>query len=234
MNTKLLTTMVALAMAMPATAAADVCKDIESGDGKVAIEKAVTTEGCTANLTKDTIIKGSGVGKIVAGKHGVIIKLNGHKLTVRDLPVHFSGDFAIAIHGKNDAADVVEFDNVVLKDLKSMDCGDAARTRVGAVVWKVKSANLDLTAMNVRVRHGVVVGAPMPEGDEHPSPKAQGTAKVSGPIAYCPGKWNHGKTAVLAFERAVSWTGGVVESVGPCDFEDPTLVNLRDLGLPNK
>ena len=177
--------LIILAMTWPLTAAADVCKDIEQG-GTVTIKTLQTTEGCTATLTKDTTIVGSGAGKIVTGVHGVVVKLNGHMLTVNSLPIDFKGDFAIAVHGANAATDKVTFTGVTLSDLSTIECKQAG-TRAAAVLWKVKSATVNMSATNAKVRYGAVVGAPMPS--EHLPPAQQGNAAVTGPIAYCPGSW---------------------------------------------
>ena len=229
MNTTMLNALLfAAVLAAPVTANADVCQAIAAG-GTVKIEDVQSTSGCTATLTKDTTIEGSAAGRIVAGTHGVVIKLNGHKLTVKALSIDFQGDFAIAVHGNNQSSDVVTFDGVKIKDLSSISCA-GAKDRVGAVMWKVKTANLAMNVENGKVRYGLVVGAPMP--GQHTPPEQQGTAVVAGSIPYCQGAWSHGDRAILAFERAVTWSGGEVESVGPCDFEAAMLKNLRDHGTP--
>ena len=212
-------------LALPAANAKDdVCDKIEAGEK---IEGELTTNGCTVTLSKDTTIEGGGT--ITASK-GVLIKLNKHQLTVKDININFGGPYAIAIHGNDDDNETVTFSKVTLHDTSSKDCAKASG-RMGAILWKVKSATLEMTATDAKVRHGVVFGAPM-SGDHKP-PAEQGEATVEGSIAFClGGSWPHNKNRILAFERAAKYAGGVVESVGPCDFEDPVLVSLRDTGLP--
>ncbi|MEM7678151.1 MAG: hypothetical protein AAF449_19340 [Myxococcota bacterium] len=232
MNITKLSGLIAMAMAIPATTYADICKDIEVG-GKVTLSKDTTTEGCTATLKKDTVIEGDGVRKITTGKHGLVIKLNGHALALKKVNIDFSGDFAIAVHGNNVATDKVVFENVTLNDLAKIECKQAG-ARVAAIVWKAKQADINLTAMNAKVRFGVVIGAPMPPGEHKGELKDLGTATISGPIAHCEGKWKYGGQAVFAFERDVKYPGGTVHSVGPCDINlGMPMLLLRDHGLPS-
>lgn len=231
MNITKLSGLVAIAVIMPATAYADICKDIEAG-GKVTLTKDTTTEGCTANLKKDTMLEGDGTRKITTGKHGIVIKLNGHALGLKKINIDFSGDFAIAVHGNNVATDKVTFESVTLNDLAKIDC-TAAGERVGAVFWKTKQAEVNLNAMNAKVRFGVVVGAPMP-ATHHKGPLSDlGTATISGPIAHCEGKWKYGGQAVFVFERDVKYKGGTTHSIGPCDINGGMPMLLRDHGLPS-
>ena len=229
MKTRILSGLVGVSLTMPAAAMADVCKDIEAG-GTVKIAKDVSTDGCTATLKKDTIIESDG-GRIATGKHGVVIKLNGHSLSMKKVNIDYKGDFAVAVHGDNKPSDKVLIDGVILHDKSGVECKSAA-SRVGAVLWKTKTATVKMTASDGKVRYGVVVGAPMPK--DHKPPAELGTASIVGSIAHCKNSLEANVGSVLAFERAATFNGKIVESVGPCDFKDPTLINLRDIGLPNK
>ena len=230
MNRMLVSGLVGLTMGVPATAAADICADISSG-GTVSITKNASTEGCTASLSKDTVVQGDGKSVITTGKHGVMIKLNGHKLTVKDVKIDFSGDYALAVHGNDSASDGVTFTNVTLNDKATVDC-KSAEDRVGAIVWKVKTATIAMTASNAKVRHGLVVGGPVPKNTKSSAFAAFGTATVSGAIAYCKGSWPQGDKAVLGVGRVVTWNGSPITSVGPDDMNSTTLSSIYSSGTP--
>ncbi len=220
MNHTIYATTLALAIfiwAIPATAIADVCSDISAG-GTVKLARISQTDGCTAKLTKDTTIEGSGKSTIIAKKHGVKILLNGHKLVMNGVKIDYSGDFALAVHGTDANNESVTFNGVVLNDTAPGDCR-IAKDRFGVILWKVKNGTLNMTANNGKVRHGLLVGGPpsKPPVD----PKNYPVIVVRGAIAHCSGLWPYRDQAILASQRRVSWGSAAVQSVGPDDFPAP-------------
>ena len=240
---RVLLALVAIAAVPAAAHAADLCTEIvnasTTASGKMDLKTDMSTDGCTATLKGDLVIDAKG-GKITSGAHGVTFKLNGHKLTLNGVRFEFSGDFAVAVHGTDHPTkETVAFTNVVVKDLKNTTC-KAAKDRFGVILWKVMNATLSkITVADVKVRHGIMFIAPLPTSSATLLPGTntapQGTANITGTVAYCQGKWSPEQAIFMYGRQSLVWNGKPVMdsmSVGPRDWPKGLPIVLRDLGHP--